>query len=339
MAQSEPGDRAVRSLPHSRPLRMAYYYPYDQPSLDSLQANIRRLDVVAPHWLTVDENGQVQQRVPPAALAVLRTADAVVLPSAALGSREAGTRVIGDPAVGAVAIQELVAAVAPWDGLALDFEGLDPSLREQLTQFIEALGAVLRAAGKTYAIALPAKTFDIRTGWAGAYDYPAIAGAADFYLVMTYGYRSSSSSIPGSTAPIAWVEASMTYAASVIPPERLVLGVAFYGYDWNITRGPPARALRHSDTRQLLAATGATPTLDPQTMSATFRYELDGEEHEVWFEDGHSVAAKLRVAGRRRLAGVGAWRLGQEDPSTWESWDLLLARPAARPQWPLRMTP
>jgi spore germination protein YaaH len=243
--------------------------------------------------------------------------------------------VIGDPAVGAVAIEELVAAVGLWDGLALDFEGLDASLRGPLSQFIDALGSALRAAGKSYAIALPAKASDIRTGWSGAYDYAAIAGAADFYLVMAYGYRSSSSSIPGSTAPIAWVDASMAYAASVIAPERLILGVAFYGYDWNITQGPPARALRHSDTRQLLAATGARPTLDPQTMSATFRYELDGEEHEVWFEDARSVAAKLRLGGRHRLAGVGAWRLGQEDPATWDSWDLLLARPATRVQGPL----
>lgn len=324
-ATAEHGDRDVRSLPGNRPIRWAYYYPPDPASLESLRANISRLDVVAPHWLTIDGMGHVRADERPDALALLVTVETLVLPSVALASREAGARIVSDPIVGAIAIEQLLAAAEPWDGLALDFEGLDPAARTGLTDFIGALGAALHTAGKYYAVALPAKTADARTGWSGAYDYAAIADAADWYLVMAYGFRTSASARPGSTAPFPWVDAALAYATSEIPPERLILGVAFYGYDWNLTAGPPARALRYADARQLMDRTGVAPFLDPQTMSVTFRYELDGEHHEVWFEDQLALAAKLRLVTTYGLAGAGAWRLGQEDPSAWSAWDRILS--------------
>jgi spore germination protein YaaH len=314
-----------RALPERHPLRWGYHYGVDDEALASLRANVGRLDVVAPHWLTVDEDGVVSAAERPEATAVLRASNAVLLPSVALTSREAGRRILGDEALAARAIESLVAAAASWDGLALDFEGLDPDDRDALTGFIHRLGAALRAEGKHYAIALPAKTSDDGTAWSRAFDYGAIASAADLNLVMAYGFTTSGSAKPGSTAPLDWVDRSMAYATSRIAPERLVLGVAFYGYDWNLDQGPPARALRHSEVRALIEQVGATPGLDRGAASATFRYTAAGETHEVWFEDAASVAAKLRLVAKYGLRGAGAWRLGQEDPAVWGLWDILLA--------------
>jgi spore germination protein len=117
------------------------------------------------------------------------------------------------------------------------------------------------------------------------------------------------------------VDSTISYTSTVIAPERLILGVAFYGYDWDIERGPPARALRHSDVTPLISRVAAVPTLDPRSLSVTFRYEEEGERHEVWFEDSRSLEAKLALVGRYGLRGVGAWRLGQEDPEVWRVWD------------------
>jgi spore germination protein YaaH len=324
-SNDEPEPRTARALTSERPLRMAYYYAADQAADRSLHSNLARLDIIAPHWLTVDETGTVVAKVPPAAVPVLRSSRAVILPSVMVTNRAAGRAILTDPAIGATTIANLVASIATWDGLALDFEGLDAADRQGLTRFIHQLGAALAAAGKTYAIALPAKTQDTRTGWSGAYDYRAIANAADLYLVMAYGYAVGSSP-PGSTAPMNWVTSSMAYAVSEISPDRLILGIPFYGYDWNVTQGPPARALRFDQVRELLDATGAVPELDQRTRSRTFRYESNGDRHEVWYEDAESLAAKLELVGRFRLAGVGAWRLGQEDPAFWPIWDATLGR-------------
>jgi len=312
------------SLPDRRPLRMAYYYPVDNAAYESLTANLGRLDVVAPHWLTVDAEGGVRSTAPVRAIGALRAARAPVLPSVALTNHDAAHSVLTDDAISTRTIDSLVAAVDGWDGLALDFEGIDVRDGAALSTFIQRLGKALRTNGKQYAIALPAKTSDVGNSWSGAYDYAAIADAADLYLVMAYGFKTSGSSEPGSTAPLTWVDRSMAYAVSRIPAEKLLLGVAFYGYDWNITRGPPARALRNSDVRQLVDRLGITPTFDGESATATFRYQSDGETHEVWFEDARAVAAKLELVAKYGLRGVGAWRLGQEDPAVWDVWDRLL---------------
>ncbi len=323
-----PAGRQPRALPTDRPIRMAYYYPSDQQGEQSLRRNLSRLDIVAPHWLTIDEMGAVRARVPAASVPVLRSSSAVILPSVALKNRAAGHAIVSDPSISATAIDNLVASVAVWDGLALDFEGMDAGDRAALSRFIRDLGAALSAAGKRYAIALPAKVADHTTGWSGSYDYHAIAEVADYYLVMAYGFTTSGSKIPGSTAPLDWVQRSVAYALTEIAPEKLILGIPFYGYDWNVTNGPPARALRYDHVAELIAKTGAVPALDPETGSRTFRYDSDGETHEVWYEDAESLAVKLRLVSQYRLAGVGGWRLGQEDPALWPVWDAMLGHPA-----------
>lgn len=326
-AASDPPPMGIRKLTVERPLRMAYYYPADRAADQSLQRNLARLDVIAPHWLTVDETGAIQShaKLPDTAVSLFRATSAVILPSVIVTDRAVSHAIVTDAAISARAIANLLEAVAPWDGLALDFEGLDPADRPALTRFIHDLGAALAAADKIYAIALPAKTYDARTGWSGAYDYRAIANAADLYFVMAYGYRVASSA-PGPTAPIDWVTASLEYAVSEIPRERLILGMPFYGYDWNITRGSRARALRFDQVQELLESTGAVPEFDRQSMTPTFRYVSDGDVHEVWYENAESLAAKIELVSKYRIAGVGAWRLGQEDPQLWGVWDSMLGR-------------
>jgi spore germination protein len=327
-------DPAVATLPTNRPLRLAYYFPQDPTSLDSLRANIRSLDIVAPHWLEIDREGTVTTLPSAAAAAYLKTTNVMVLPSVALTGRGAGHEIVTNADVMAESIRQLLAAVEPWDGLFLDSEGMDAADRPHLSWYINVLGSALHERGKFYAIALPAKTRDERTGWSGSYDYAAIKDAADLYLVMAYGFRTGTSSTAGSSAPLPWMDASMAYAVTELAPEKLILGVPFYGYDWNVTKGPPARALRFRDTRELMDRTGATPTIHREQGSAMFEYTVGGERHEVWYEDSRSLAPKLNLVQKYKLRGVGAWRLGQEDPRAWTIWDQMLTTPTYAAELP-----
>jgi len=325
------GEAPRRSALPSGPIRMAYYYPPDQTSLESLRANLPNLDIVSPHWLEVDEAGRVSGEQRAEVVTLLRSSRALVLPSVVASNASAAHQIIAEPRVRAAAISGLLAAVERWDGLALDFEGLDPEDRSDLTSFVWELGAALRAAGKLYVVALPAKSSDVRTGWSGAFDYAAIAGAADLFVVMAYGWRTSSSRDPGSTAPMPWVESSIQYAVQELTADRVLLGVAFYGYDWNVAQGPPARALRHRDTQQLIDRYGAEPAFRADVGSATFSYVAAGDSHEVWYEDARALNAKLGLVSAFGLRGASAWRLGQEDPGSWLSWSNRLSSTAGSP--------
>ena len=49
------------------------------------------------------------------------------------------------------------------------------------------------------------------------------------------------------------------------------------------------------------------------------RYRADGVDHEVWYEDAESIAAKLKLADAYGVGAVELWRLGGEDPGLWGS--------------------
>jgi spore germination protein YaaH len=122
-------------------------------------------------------------------------------------------------------------------------------------------------------MALPAKSSDARTGWSGATDYAALAPSLDRAIIMTYEY-SGATTPPGSTAPQQWVDQVLAYVTSAIPPQKVLLGVAFYGRDWNLTQGGRSRAVTFPQAAAIAEAEGATIATDPATRSATFRYTI-----------------------------------------------------------------
>ena len=170
-------------------------------------------------------------------------------------------------------------------------------------------------------MALNAKTSDTRTGWTGALDYAALAPNADLFVIMAYGYRTAKSTVPGSSAPLPWVVDSISFATSQIPPEKILLGIPLYGYDWDTTAGPPAKVLRFPDAMATSGQQGVPVDHDLAIQGAHFSYTKDGHVHQAWFEDQSTLEAKLALVAQERLAGVAAWRLGYEDPRVWQSID------------------
>ena len=143
--------------------------------------------------------------------------------------------------------------------------------RDALSDFVAQTADALHASGKLLTLAIPAKERDVRTGWAGPYDYASLAAVADLVTVMAYEYRGPFSG-PGSVAPVDWVQRVSAYASSQIPPEKLLLGLAFYGYDWNITSGG-ARSVGYAKAAALAEQFGVDAQFDPAQQSLTFGYD------------------------------------------------------------------
>jgi spore germination protein YaaH len=201
-----------------------------------------------------------------------------------------------------------------FDGLDIDYESLAAEDRAPFTLFIEELAAALHAQGRILSIAVHAKTDDAGT-WGGpaAQDWARLGAAADEFKIMTYDYHWSTSEA-GPIAPLAWVDAVLTYAATVVPPAKTWLGVHFYGYDWV---GSTAEDLVWEQASQRAERSGAAIQRD-QPGEAWFTYD-DGR-HTVYFADAQALAERLAFVAARHpeLAGVAIWRLGGEDPENWE---------------------
>jgi spore germination protein YaaH len=344
------------------PLVLGYYVPYDSTSWASLLAHADHLDIVATQTVSIDACGGLTSRDDQTLKQFAHANGLKLVPSLYTLSAAVNHSVLSDDATRATAIQNIVSYTVgeDYDGFDLDLEGIDPDDRAAFSEFVVELAGVLHDQGKLLTLAVPAKERDTTTGWAGAFDYATLGAQADLITIMAYEYRGPFSG-PGSVAPYDWVRRVTAFATGQIPPEKVLLGLAFYGYDWNTTSGG-ARALSYPKAAALADSVQAVPVFDPVQQSITFSYSADDgddrmpaaptgpaldhtvttrtsppcdvapapppsrqptpqpsgpQQHEVWFEDSNSVAARLGLADAYGARGVAAWRLGFEDPNVW----------------------
>lgn len=251
---------------------LGYYVPYDPTSWASLQAHADALDFVATQWVTVDACGGLGSRDDQTLKQFAAAHGLKVLPSLLTGSASLNHSLLTDQDVSDQAVDQIVAYTLAenYAGFDLDLEAVDAADRDALTDFVGRVADGLHQQGRLLTLALPPKDRDVTVGWAGAYDYAALGAEADAITIMAYAYRGPFSG-PGSVAPYDWVQRVVAFATQQIPPGKVLLGLAFYGYDWNTTSGG-ARSVSYSQAAAL-ADQYATPfTFDPQAQSATFTY-------------------------------------------------------------------
>ena len=125
-----------------------------------------------------------------------------------------------------------------------------------MIDFMRRLRTQMQAQGKLTTMAVAAKASDIKTGWGGSYDYAALAPNVDFAVLMAYDYHYQGARIPGRSRRSAgcgrWRVSRRLHSVS----GKVILGVPFYGFDWNTTKGPPARTVKMVEGPPLAAEAG-----------------------------------------------------------------------------------
>ncbi|MBV9284031.1 MAG: glycosyltransferase, partial [Acidimicrobiia bacterium] len=108
-----------------------------------------------------------------------------------------------------------------------------------------------------------------------------------------------------------WVRDNLARAEAEVPRDKLLLGVAGYGYSWSA----PGHGsdLTVGQAQQLAAAPGASAHWDDTQGEMAVR-TADGRQ--VWYEDARAVGVRAQLAAADGLAGVALWRVGSEDPAT-----------------------
>ncbi|MBV9577679.1 MAG: hypothetical protein JO057_03710 [Chloroflexi bacterium] len=270
-AQTQPG------LPAAR-LVLGYYVPYDPTSWASLQAHANQLNLVAAQWATIDACGGLTTHDDQTLKAFAREHGLAVEPSMPTTSAWLNHRLLTDDATRIAAIQNIIQYTLDegYPGFDLDLEGVSATDRDALTEFVSELSSALHDQGKFLTMAVPAKERDATSGWAGAFDYAALGADADLLTIMAYEYRGPFSG-PGSVAPYDWVDRVTAFASEQIPENRLLLGLAFYGYDWNLTSGG-ALALGYPRAMTLAEHEQAEPGFDTSQQSLTFGYTADAAD-------------------------------------------------------------
>ena len=213
------------------------------------------------------------------------------------------------------------AAVAAWckandlAGVDVDWEALKASDRDAFSAFVEELARRLHDDGRLIAVDVVPKLQEPGS-WdtPRAQDWARLGRAVDQFRVMTYNYSGSWSG-PGPLSPPDWMDRVLSYAESQVPARRIVMGLGFYGRDW---QGSTTRDLVWSDVQAIRA--GYSPKeLRTGSQELYLAYHKDGAVHEAYFPDATAIRAKVEMMLSRHphLRGVYAWEMGQEDPRAW----------------------
>jgi spore germination protein YaaH len=254
-------------------LVLGYYVPYDPTSWTSLRAHADSLDILATQTVTIDACGNLGSQDDHSLIEFAHAHGLKVVPSLFTLAGWLDHQLLTDPATRQNAVDQIATytASADYDGFDLDLEGVAPDDRDALTSFTSEVATRLHDEGRLLTLAIPAKTSDVSLGWAGAYDYAGLGAQPDLVTIMAYEYRGPFSG-PGSVAPYAWVRQVAAFATSQIQAPKVLLGLAFYGYDWNTTTGQ-TRAIGYPQFAALAEQYAPPVSFDPTQQSLTLAYQ------------------------------------------------------------------
>ncbi len=199
-----------------------------------------------------------------------------------------------------------------FQGVDIDFEYIRPEDRVPFAGFVAEVRNFLAPYGYHVSVALAPKTSDTQAGllYEGK-DYGLLGEAADSVLLMTYewGYTYGP---PMAVAPLDKVRQVVEYAVTRITPSKIDLGIPNYGYDWTlpfVQGSSRAATVSNLEAVRIAVEAGVPIQFDEVAMSPFFRYEKDGQLHEVWFEDVRSYREKFSLLPAYGLRGMGYWQI------------------------------
>lgn len=230
-------------------------------------------------------------------------------------SSDIASAILQDSAVQESLLNEVQAVLEQkaYYGLDVDFEYVYENERALYNAFLERVAARFSPLGYRLTSAVAPKLSGAQQGRLyTAHDYAAHGRLMDAVIIMTYewGYLYGP---PMAVAPIGPVEQVIRYAVSEIPPEKILMGMPNYGYDWTLPyrEGVPARSISNAQALQTARRYGADIRYDEQAQAPYFHYyDEQGREHVVWFHDARSELARLRLVEQYGLAGISYWTIG-----------------------------
>jgi len=218
------------------------------------------------------------------------------------------------------------------DGLNIDFES-GTTWQDEINDFMLELTTYLHAEipGCEVTIDGPA------VNWSNRWDLGGLASSCDGIFIMGYAFAGSWSSNTGANAPLTGGSINLTdtvldeYAdALATHPERLILGVPYYGHKWTTTSSAAGASVisfigstRFRDDAVDVQTYGRLWHSSSQT--PWYRWQAGSTWHQVWFDDAESTGLKFDLAINNGLQGVGMWALNY-DGARPELWDEIEAR-------------
>ncbi|MDD3859778.1 MAG: glycosyl hydrolase family 18 protein [Bacteroidales bacterium] len=217
-------------------------------------------------------------------------------------------------------------------GVNIDFEGVSASLEPQFTAFLIDLCEQMHTA-------IPGSQVSVCTyavDWGDVFNEAAIDPYIDYYTIMGYAYYYAGSGTAGPTAPL-YTFASFDYnlaktvnyyTSEGASKEKLVLGLPYYGHEWNTTSSsvPSSTTSSVSSRTYKVVKDNASGNYsdrqwDANSLTPYYVY-YSSNWRQCFCDDEESLAYRYDLVNMMGIAGIGIWALAYDDGYT-ELWDLL----------------
>ena len=290
-----------------------FYVKDIEYSRASLESNIDSMGVLIPNWFTIKSDGSIIKKEQENIDSLARENKVKLMPQVSIQSEQFSQvmNLVSDSTDRTKLVNQLYEQIddADYDGVTIDFNGIESEHREDFTAFISELSTVFSENGLEVASVV---TTDSET-----YDYKALSESADRIIVNLYGEHYDGTKA-GPIASNEWTQKKLKELP--VPQEKLIVNLASYGNDWKIGKKDEPEEFQYH-TRQDVMKFASENNIDIQWDESSgnpyLRYKKDSQEHIVWFLDGATFYNQLNIALDHGIKGVAISTLGYEEPSTW----------------------
>ncbi|OGH19967.1 MAG: hypothetical protein A3D74_03655 [Candidatus Levybacteria bacterium RIFCSPHIGHO2_02_FULL_37_13] len=204
------------------------------------------------------------------------------------------------------------------DGINLDFEYIGSptdNVRNGFTRLVINLNTELKRQIPTGILTID--TYIMSGSVRDLFDLQALSKNTDAFVIMGYDMHYSLGP-PGPISPMGGavnIIGLMQGYLEKVPPEKIILAVPYYAYDWPITLdssigSPSAAIISYAEIAQVSKVHNLI--WDETSQTPSYKYTDKGTQREVHFENVRSLGIKYDFVSAKNLKGVGIWALGYD---------------------------
>ena len=199
------------------------------------------------------------------------------------------------------------------DGINVDFEQLSEDVGIHFLQFLRELSIQCHENNLVLSVDNP-----VPEDFTSHYDRAEQGKVVDYVIIMGYDEHYVGSDA-GSVASLPWVEQGVKDTLAEVPAKRTILAIPFYTRLWKTTAGGAltSEAIGLDQDTPANSDTGTETYWDKSNTQNYGTYEGDGATYQIWLEDSKSIAEKVKLIPKYKLAGVAEWKLGFENSGIW----------------------
>ena len=292
---------------------------------DRTGQTVEGVNVVSPSFFYLDKNdGTLKENVGDAGKAYIEWAHSngyKVWPM--ISNAEAGIKITSNILNSYTKRQELIQGIVEKcaqydiDGINIDFENMYQADKEKFSRFIIEFVPRMQEMGVVVSVDVTAPDGD--PNWSLCYDRNVIGDVADYLVFMAYDQYGTSSTKPGTTAGLNWVETSLKKIIDYdeVNTEKIILGMPFYTRQWTIGQDGAIKGKGVVPMMNTKIPNNVEKQWDDELKQYYIEYKSGKDTVKMWIEDGTSIKEKVSLVTKYNLGGTSCWRKDMETSNVW----------------------